>query len=164
MKLYLYDVKSSSYKMLEDSGGKIYNVVSHMNTLVSLKAIGEENTKTLESAECAIGGCKRHGLADKAAVGGKRSDSGLHTIWLFAQLDSQAIGLYCHYIWMHYYVTLMDAGVSLMKHAASVTVGLGDKAKPSTLNPMGLEDSMMEHENGLRPPEHGKYVSYKSLC
>lgn len=81
MKLYLYDVKSSSYKMLEDSGGKIYNVVSHMNTLVSLKAIGEENTKTLESAECAIGGCKRHGLADKAAVGGKRSDSGLHTIW-----------------------------------------------------------------------------------
>lgn len=52
-KLHLYDLKSSSSKMLKNFGISILEAVPRMNTLVSLKAFGEENTQTLGSSESA---------------------------------------------------------------------------------------------------------------
>lgn len=54
-KLHLYDLKSSSSIMLEDFASfdrKIHHGVPHMmNTLVSVKAFGEENMETGRSVE-----------------------------------------------------------------------------------------------------------------
>ncbi|XP_026410013.1 F-box protein At3g07870-like [Papaver somniferum] len=50
-KFLRHDLKSSSSKKLLDFGKQIYQAIPHMNTLVSLKALGEEDTKTMESGE-----------------------------------------------------------------------------------------------------------------
>ncbi|XP_026400510.1 F-box protein At3g07870-like [Papaver somniferum] len=50
-KLHLHDLKSSSSKVLGDFGRRIHPAVPHMNTLVSLKAFGEETTETLKPGE-----------------------------------------------------------------------------------------------------------------
>ncbi|XP_026402912.1 F-box protein At3g07870-like [Papaver somniferum] len=49
----IHDLNSSSSKILVNFGKDkaIFQAIPHMNTLVSLKALGEENTKTMESVE-----------------------------------------------------------------------------------------------------------------
>ncbi|XP_026389965.1 F-box protein At3g07870-like [Papaver somniferum] len=50
-KVLIHDLNSSSSKVLVDFGKDkaIFQAIPHMNTLVSLKALGEENTKTMET-------------------------------------------------------------------------------------------------------------------
>ncbi|XP_026396442.1 F-box protein At3g07870-like [Papaver somniferum] len=53
-KVLIHDLNSSSSKVLVDFGKDkkaIYQAIPHMNTLVSLRALGEENTKTMESVD-----------------------------------------------------------------------------------------------------------------
>ncbi|XP_026404189.1 F-box protein At3g07870-like [Papaver somniferum] len=52
-KVQRYDLNSSSSKLLVDFGRDkcIFQAIPHMNTLVSLKALGEENTKTMEMVD-----------------------------------------------------------------------------------------------------------------
>ncbi|XP_026403404.1 F-box protein At3g07870-like [Papaver somniferum] len=49
----MYDLNSSSSKLLVDFGKDkgIFEAIPHMHTLVSLKALGEENTKTMETTD-----------------------------------------------------------------------------------------------------------------
>ncbi|XP_026401774.1 uncharacterized protein LOC113297474 [Papaver somniferum] len=52
-KVLIHDLNSLSSKLLVDFGRdkSIFQAIPHMNTLVSLKALGEENTKTMETAD-----------------------------------------------------------------------------------------------------------------
>lgn len=46
-----YDPKASSAKMVGDFGESIDGAIPQKNTLVSLKALGEKDAKTMESGE-----------------------------------------------------------------------------------------------------------------
>lgn len=52
-KVQIHDLNSLSSKLLVDFGKEryIYETIPHMNTLVSLKALGEETTKTMETVD-----------------------------------------------------------------------------------------------------------------
>ncbi|XP_026419973.1 F-box protein At3g07870-like [Papaver somniferum] len=50
-KIYGYDQKESSARMDVDFGESIDGAIAHKNTLVSLKALGEKDAKTMESGE-----------------------------------------------------------------------------------------------------------------
>ncbi|XP_026388804.1 uncharacterized protein LOC113283690 [Papaver somniferum] len=64
--VYLYSSKASSSRMLVNFGKCFDAQISHKNTLVSLKALGEENTKLMGSGEKQdLAGDREQSLADE---------------------------------------------------------------------------------------------------